>query len=322
MNKKNTILLIIFLVLLGLALLYKGPFTNYRLNKQKEPSFLSGLDLDKINQIEIAQPEKERISLTKSEFKGEERWKISIWPGFYVSRLNMKEIFEKLAELSQNDLLLASNEKDRKDRFMTNNEEGIWVELFNQEDVLASMIVGKNTRDYNYTYFSQPGADQTYMAKGNMYGMFVKTEWRDQSIFDDDQDLVDTLRIQRGADSFLIEEKDGKWFYNEIELNENKVAQITRSMTSLNTARFPEQTFAGTGLEKNQLILQVTGEGVDNTLMIGDYIIENLGDLETATEDKYYYVKRGDSDNIYMLHEKTINTFDVRIEDLKKEEKK
>lgn len=317
MNKQNIILLIVFLVLAGLAALYLGPISRHQLNQQKEPSFLAGLDLAGIDQIEIEQPEKSKITLNKTEKNGEARWAITNWPGFYVSKLEMKEIFEKLTELSTADLLLASNDQARKARFQTDNEQGIWVKLSKQNVMLASIIVGKNTRDYNYTYFSEPGLNQTYMARGNIYGMFVKTEWRDRVIFDSDQDLINKVRFQYDSNGFTIEEKDNQWFAGEVALDEYQVKKILKIMTQLSAARIPEQNFAKTSLEKNQLIVQATGPGIDNTLMVGDYLVENQTDPNTGT--KLYYAKRGDSNNLYLLNVGTVSVLQTSVEKLKRQ---
>ena len=67
-------------------------------------------------------------------------------------------------------------------------------------------------------------------------------------------------------------------------------------MSNLSTVQIPAQTFEGTGLEKHTIIIQVMGDDIDNTLMIGD-----VKSIDAEGEDELYYVKKGSSDNIYLI---------------------
>jgi hypothetical protein len=72
-------------------------------------------------------------------------------------------------------------------------------------------------------------------------------------------------------------------------------------LENLRSADIPAQEFKGTGLEKNSLIIQVSGEGFDNTLMVGD-----------CTKDNVCYAKRGDSDNIYFITKEQRDALNIK----------
>ncbi len=92
------------------------------------------------------------------------------------------------------------------------------------------------------------------------------------------------------------------------EVDEDKISEILNIMSSLNAISIPEQIFDNTGLEKNNIIVEATGEEVNNILMIGD--AEN-------EEEIRYYAKRGDSDNIYLITKAQRDALDKQIWDLR-----
>ena len=78
-------------------------------------------------------------------------------------------------------------------------------------------------------------------------------------------------------------------------------------MSNLTAISIPEQTFDNTGLEKNNIIVEATGEGINNTIMVGD---------AEDDEESRYYIKRGDSDNIYLITKEQRDALDNQIWDL------
>ena len=109
------------------------------------------------------------------------------------------------------------------------------------------------------------------------------------------------LRLQYPKQQLVIEKDNEEWKGVEpysFKTSKEKIEKILKVMTNLQAVEIPVQSFEGTGLEKNDLIIQITGEnGLDNTLMVGDeYVNEETG-------VKLYYAKKGDSDNIYLISE-------------------
>jgi hypothetical protein len=318
MNKKNLILLIVFLLLVSLAVLYQSVFVNRQAAAQKAPSFLAGLAVDDVDKLEIEQPGKDKIILTKQLDNGQTRWQLQ-GSTFFVNQDSMQEILASLHTLADNRLLLASKDKGRKDRFGTDEAQGVLITMLTMDNVAGSMVVGRNTRDYNYTYISEPADEQTYMTPGNIYGMFVRSDWRDLTIFKNDNAQVNKIRIQRQDNNLLLEQKDGQWWAGKDQLDSLKIAKLISAMTDLKAVKLPEQTFANTGLEQNSLIVQVSGTGVDNILMIGSYVEENQSDSEAkAAPVRFYYAKTAVNDNIYLIDEQTFKVLNVSLVDLQK----
>jgi DNA mismatch repair protein MutH len=89
-------------------------------------------------------------------------------------------------------------------------------------------------------------------------------------------------------------------------VDEEKISKIVDIMAGLTAVEIPAQTFDGTGLEKNSIIVQATGDGIDNTIMIGD-----------ANADGLYFAKSSRNDNIYLVSKENRDELDQRIRDLK-----
>ena len=77
-------------------------------------------------------------------------------------------------------------------------------------------------------------------------------------------------------------------------------------MTSLNAVAIPAQTFDGTGLESHSIIIEISGDGVQNVLMVGG---EN--------EEGNFFAKKGSSDNIYLISPEQKESLETSIRGLR-----
>jgi hypothetical protein len=138
---------------------------------------------------------------------------------------------------------------------------------------------------------------------------FNKGGWRDKTILASDVTKINKIRIQKAKDQFSVEKKDGQWVAQvngkEVKLNQEKVDEIVALMANMAAAEIPEQKFDGTDLDKNLLIIQASGEGIDNTLMVGK---SNGQDM--------YFVKSSKSDNIYLIPTAVKEKLDTNIKNL------
>jgi len=139
--------------------------------------------------------------------------------------------------------------------------------------------------------------------------VFVREEWRDLAILSFSQDQASSIRFQYPSRQFTVEKKDNKWagtLPKPFSVTESKITDVLGVLANLQAEKIPAQDFKGTGLEKNNIIIQVKGDGFDNILMIGD-----------CTKDNLCYAKRGDSDNIYLISKANRDALDKKFTDLK-----
>lgn len=306
MNKKTLILGGILAVLIILAYFYQGPIKRWQSNLAQPNNFLAKADVDQINKIEIINNKQETVL---EKYKN--RWKISGTKDFYVKESLANRLEDGIRKLSKAEIELVSNSKDKKSDFQTGAEKGVKVKLIQDAQVVADFIVGKRGADFMSAYISEANSDNTYIIKSDISGLF-KSDWHDKTIFANEKEKIVKIRFQYPNREFTIEKQSGnieQWhgvLPYKFSVNQDKIDKILNIMSNLTAIKIPEQIFKGTGLEKNLIIVQATGDGVDNTLMIGEDNGEEL-----------YYVKKGDIDNIYLIFQEQRDELDKNIWDLR-----
>ncbi|NTU98408.1 DUF4340 domain-containing protein [Candidatus Falkowbacteria bacterium] len=283
--KKNLILGIVLAVLIALAVIYQGPFQSWRQKSKAPKNFFSKVDVDKMDKIEIKGG---KIVLEK---QGGE-WKVASDKKAYPASLSMiNQVTSQLKAAQELNLDLVSASKDRKPSFQT-DQTGTAVSFYQGKDKVLDITIGKMTSDYSGSYVSQPDNDNTYRTGNvNLWSVFASSEeWRDLVIFKADASKAKKIRMQFTDGQFTLEKKGDDWFSGKDKLNNDKVQKITDLLTGMVASEIPVQDFKPTGLDKNPLILQITGDGLDNTIMIGKDNGKGM-----------VYAKRGDSDLIYLI---------------------
>ncbi|MCK4554661.1 DUF4340 domain-containing protein [Candidatus Parcubacteria bacterium] len=336
MNKRTLILGGILIILIALAYFYQGPIKDWRADLGKPDNFLAIVDVEQIDKIEIV-----RSGKTTILEKHGDKWKIVGTKGFYVKQDLADSLKSGLDEAVEAVVELASSNKDKKSEFQTDLENGVNVKLIytpdpsqeGNDEVAADFIVGKRGVDFTSTYISEPASDNTYILKANISSLFNRGDWYDKTIFSSDKAKISRIRFQYPTREFTItktqkyentETLEQEWegiLPYEFSVDAEKIDTILDIMSDLTAVEIPEQNFAGTGLEKNLIIVQAIGEDIDNTLMIGDAYktAESLlGDsAEAVDDDGLYYAKRGDGDNIYLITKEQRDELDKRIMGLK-----
>lgn len=314
MNKKNLILGGVLIFLIVLAYAYQGPLKKWQANLGKPSNFLAKAETQKIDKMEIIKGGETTVLEKKDE-----RWKVN--PGeifasrisqgkdFYVNRGVSENLIKKLEEARIAKLELVSVNKDKRKEFGI--EDGVNVKLFQENKEMVNFIVGKSGNDYLSTYLALSEGGNIYSVPVNLFDIFNQDDWRDWTVFSSDKDKIAKIRFQYPNREFTVEKKDGKWIgaapYKFIVKNE-KIDEILDIMSDLTAVAIPEQNFVGTGLEKNLIIVQATGEGVDNTIMIGNHSASSGQD-----EGGRYYAKNGNSDNIYLITKEQRDELDKYI---------
>lgn len=290
MSKKNIILGGVFIFLIIVAWLYVGPIKNWQKNSSKTENFLAPLQVDNIERIEI----KSGGQTTILEKQGE-RLKVGGFKDFYVDATTANSLIESLRDAIIAETELVSRNKDKKADFQTDEASGSRVKLFQGEKVLADFVVGKMTSDYSGSYISPFESDKTFSVNVNLNSV-SRPDWRDNKIFASNKEQINKIRFQYPTREFTVEKStDNKWAGSlpyKFEVAEEKISKILDIMSNLSAAQIPDQDFSKSGLENHPIIVQATGEGIDNILMIGN---------EFESDKNLFYAKKGDSDNIYLI---------------------
>lgn len=315
MSKKNLILGGVLALLVVIAWAYQGPWQDLKEKRLQTDNFLSDLDIGRIGRIEVS-----RNDETVSFAKVDDRWKIEGTKDFWLKDDLSAQIISSLTDAKEKEMELASQNAEKKSEFLT-DESGTEVKLMQGDEILYDFFVGKNTPDFQGTYLSLKDSGETYSVKAGLNQAFDRDDWRDKAIFSSEREKISKLRFQYPDRSFTLEksqegeEAESSWSGVEpysFSVSEDKIEKVLDIMSNLNAAKIPEQSFEGTGLEKHSIIVQASGEGIDNILMVGDAAEAQDGG-ENGREEALYYAKKGNSDNIYLIFEEERQELDKQI---------
>jgi len=312
MTKKNLILGGVLAVLVLSAYIFNGPFSDWKKNLNRPKNFVTGFQASEIDRIDIDKGGK-KISLEKANVSigstTEEKWKIAGTKEFYLTKEAADKITTSIRELLAAKLDLISENKDKKKDFEL-DDGGTKVTLKKGDNAVSDFVIGKMTSDYAGVFLSKDNIDKIYSVKIMSLGFsFSEDSIYNKSIFKAETGKVTKLRFQFPGQEFTLEKKNDQWVGtkpNSFAVNRAKIDSILALLSGLTAAEIPEQTFAGTGLEKHEIIVQVTGDGIDNTIIIGD-----------KNDDGLFYAKSGSSDNIYLLSKEDRDGLNKKIQDLK-----
>ena len=232
---------------------------------------------------------------------------------------------DDLEDLKEAEIELISNKEDKKIEFLTDQGSGTRVELKKGEEILSEFVVGKLASDFVSTYITQTDSSKTYSVEVNL-SLFSRNDWYDKTIFFTEAGKINKIRFQYPDRQFEVEkivteaaegeESTEVWegvSPYKFKVSEEKINAILNIMVNLNAVQIPAQEFEVTGLEKNNIIVQATGEGVDNTIIVGD---PSTSSGQGENEEGLYYALRIGSDNIYLITKEQRDTLDKNIRDL------
>ena len=313
MNKKNLVLGGILAALIIIAFVSEGPLKDWRAKIGKVENILATVDFSQVSRIDINRPG-ETLSIEKDG----DRWKIANTKVFYVRDDIIQGIELALNTARVADTELASENADKKDNFEV-GESGTGISLRQGDTLLYEFVVGKVGADLTSTYITRNDTPKTYLIKANLNSALVRQDWYDPIILKSDVEKISKLRFQHPSVEFTVELLEDEWqgtLPYDFDVDEEKFEPILEIMANLTATDIPEQIFDDAGFDKDTIIVQATGEEIDNTIMIGGPRAVDAGE-EVDPEDILYYAKRGDSDNIYLISAQQKELLDVRIQDLK-----
>ncbi|MFA6393969.1 MAG: DUF4340 domain-containing protein [Patescibacteria group bacterium] len=304
MAKKNLKLLVILIILAGGAYLLTGPIKNWDEKKRAPKNFLVAIDINLAERIEIARKEK-TVKLVKEG----EGWRVEGEGKFFADPEAIKTLKTEFKKAQSASLEIASANKNKKSDFDLDKEYGTEIKFYQGGNEFGNFLIGKMTSDYSGVYIGKEGDDNSYAVPIRLSAAFSPYEWRDRMILSLDKNKLERIRFHYPDREFVLEKKDGKWKGTApaaFDANEEKLEPVLIALANLRAEVIPAQDFKGTDLEKNLIIVEYKGEGIEGALMVGK-----------DNSQGQYYAKRSDSDNIYLIAKSERDMFNKKMEDLK-----
>jgi hypothetical protein len=306
-NKKNLTLIIILIVLAGGAYLYTGPYKNWQNNKQTSDSrnWLSAVNMSLVDKITATDKDGKTHILTKinSEWKAEP----NNWP---TEKIITDALDEKLLNLTKDELEIASFNKDNKDKFDL-GANGLKIKLFQGGKEIGNFIIGKIGSDYASTYIGRDGDDRSYRAHDTFVRAFDVESWRDNTILNLETSAINAVRWQYPTNNFEITnqpDKRGETYWHAsstlLRLNKEKVEAFLNSVVKLEASDVPEQNITGSGLDKPILQLRLSGQEINETLILGN------------KKNSEYYLQKQSTGQIFLITEQNKKEMEKQLKDL------
>ena len=292
--------------MIGAAYLFQGPGQSWMQKKSRVKNILSGIKIEDADKIEIDAPSGKNIFEKKDG-----KWKIVGTKDFYLAADKFQGFADGLKEGITADFSVVSENANKKKDFNVDDKGGVKVKISQENKVLGEFVIGKMTSDYSGVYISKLSDANTYSVKAvSLSSAFAGGDWYDKTIFSSDKDKIAKIRFQdsKKKSEFTVEKKDGKWvgIKPSFKVGDGKLDKALDVISNLSAMEIPEQKFDKTGLDKQPYIVQASGEGIDNTIMIGNDNGKGL-----------FYAKRGNSDNIYLVAKSNIDDLKATMASLK-----
>ena len=212
--------------------------------------------------------------------------------------------------------LISTNPK-KQIRFQVDTLTGTRVDFIGRGENLVSLVVGKTSPDFMYTYVRKSNSDEVWSAKGFLSQVIGRRldQWRDRHIFQLDTERIQEIEFMKRKGSFKLIQVDTLWkvspspYYEKYETNTEQVNGFLGFISSLRADAFaPKMEIEQLDFRRPVLQMKLT---------LVDGYREVLTFTQKSEEDKRYFVKKGKEETIYQLYQGSFDQIDKRMGDFK-----
>lgn len=303
-QKKLIIAAIVFVVLLGVALLVQED--PYEKPEKANLPTLPEIDPSTIDKVEIIN-QSEAITFTR---QGDEKWRITA-PEEYDANKNFEGMVLKKFEGVKIDRSVS--EKKEKHADFEVDEKGTRVRLLTKGEEVFSAIIGKNTPDFKGTFIRLPDSDTVFVTTKVIGGGLKKSvsDWRNKQIFDFNADTITEVSVNTGEAQYTFKKTEAvpaeesgdagtppKWVLEGDDAFPVDEARLKSTLATLSRMQWSEideteGAIVEKGLDKEALAFFrfKTNDGKEHTIYFGDM----------AEDAQNAWIKLDSADNAYQI---------------------
>ena len=290
------ILAVIFAVLLVVVVLVE--YTDSRRGARTFKSDLVQVETENVTSIELypRATGHKQIKL----FREDEEWKVESEGETYNADQSVPgDLISELNALKPQSVV--ATDKDRWDRFEVTDSLGTRVKLFNNERLLADVIIGKFTfsQPRNMTSYVRLADDKEVYGVEGMIGMTFNRDlkaFRNKTVINSSSSDWSKLTFDYPADSsFVLEKIDNKWMIDSQPADSAAVAEFFNSIARLNEGRYAE---AGPSVTPtHQLIIEGS---LDQPVRVSGYFSDEENFLiESSMNPGTFFNSPGLAEKVY-----------------------
>jgi len=236
-------------------------------------------------------------------------------PEYPTDSASVAIALEKLSGMKKGEL--ASKNPEKQSIFEVDTVKGMSVEVFNAAGKsLGTILIGKNTPDWNSNYVRQDKSNDVYTAAGGIgYSFFTDiTRWRDKLIMSFDKSLAKNITlIRKDGTSIALAKADSGNTWNIITPEQcaaksDQADGIISKLALFNAVGFQDTVLADSvfGLTKPELVVSIGLKNGAKKITFG----------AKRADGKNYAMVDG-RETIYLVNDYDVNALNKELKDLK-----
>ncbi len=292
-------------ILSGILLLFA---VVYFLLIQKEKETFAPATMDNLLALDSAQVDRIRFKRFDTQMifnKIGQSWFMSEPDSFRADNDAINQLLSATVHLKVGEVI--SSKPEKQPFFQVDDFTGTTIQFESGENLLASLVVGKTSKDLLHTYLRKSNSNDIYLAPVLLAQMAGRSfeQWKDRGIFAFDPKQITEFEFSRKGEIFRLIQVDTMWQLNLPPRHENSPTE-TRSVNDYllalshikadEFAKKPE--IAQLDFAKSELLLTIT---------FSDSHHERLFVTQMQPGDDRYFAKTDQASNVFVLYDYTFN---------------
>lgn len=302
--KRSLIWLIVIVVVLGIIyFVIKGLEPTL---ERGEGSGFAEFTTDDVSKIEITNPDGENdVTLERDDV-----WELTKPIKYVADKKVIKRLLTTLADMTFETIV--SENPQKQDIFEVTEETGSNIKVYRRDELVLNFFSGKNDPTQMNTYIREANSDKVYAVRGNLSYVFKcpVDRWRDKAILNIPENDLQHLEVTWGDTTVVYTLIDTLWSIVQdddyMERHQKKLFSIIRAFSPLRASGFQDEPIEFNWNDPD-MILNI------RTLGGAEYVCRFI-----KKDDKQFYAKQDDSDQVYIISKYLVNRFKKKYSDYQK----
>jgi hypothetical protein len=210
---------------------------------------------------------------------------------------------------------LISSNPEKQYWFQVDTLTGTVLNFFSQEDILASVVLGKISDDRIHAYLRQTSSNDVYLAPVDFIHLTQQSinQWRARRIFTFDAEQIREIEFNYEPKSFKLVKEDTLWQlsrypYREIlQIDLQTAEEYVRTLANMRADNFPFRSqIEGLEFETGEPLLKII-------LQDGNEV--RLFAIKSLAEENQYFVKTDQDRSVFILFEYNFKQLNKKPDD-------
>jgi len=302
-TKKNYTLFIILAILTTGAWIYSVPYQKWQAEQKNADvqNPVGDVNMSLVDKIEITDKNKVAHFVKKENdiwLYGEEKWP--------AEKILIDNLEKTISNIISSEPEKVSINPQKKSNFGI-TDKSIVLKLFQGDVMMADFIIGNTSSDYTSTYISKENDDNTYSVPEVLIGITDYTNWPDKTITNLQTESIDTITLAYPFQNIILTDKpavSGEVYWRSekpyvVRLSKDKIEAFLLKAGKLEAVALSPQTETGTGLDKPALSLSLSGEGVNEKIIIGGTDAIGQYYLKQETTGRIFLITKANKDELF-----------------------